>query len=222
VRVHRFAAASDLHYAAAAWLGQAAGAAGRFVALAVGDSTLPVYRHLGPLATGQVVLTLDELAPPPAQEGARFSVRLTAALPPAWRGAVRPFTLAEWGLGDLEALAGAVESAVAAEGLAVALCGVGPDGHVAFNQPPSDGGSRTRVVDLAAANLSRLGEVAPARSAFTLGLGTLRKAARLGVVVAGEGKAASLRRLLDGPAGADCPVTWLRGHPGLEVFVLET
>ncbi|MGH8874924.1 MAG: glucosamine-6-phosphate deaminase, partial [Acidimicrobiia bacterium] len=76
----------------------------------------------------------------------------------------------------------------------------------------------TRLVELAAANLARLGDVHPARAALTLGMATIRAAGCLALVAAGEGKAAALGRLLDGPVGDDCPVTHLRHHPSLTVF----
>lgn len=218
--VHRFRHRHELDDAAGAWLGSAAAGGGRFVALAVGDSTLPVYRRLGALPPGQVVLTLDEFVPAPARAALRFSSRLAAALPPGWAGALRPFTPAAWGVGDLAAMAPAVEAELHAFGLAAALCGLGPDGHVAFNQPPDGGESRCRVVELTPANQARLG-TAPATGAFTLGLGTLREASRVSVVVAGNDKQDALQRLLTGPPTPEWPATWLRDHPALEVFVLE-
>lgn len=219
--VHRFRHRRELDVAAGGWLGAAAAGGGRFVALAVGDSTLPVYRRLGALPPGQVVLTLDELVPAPARAVLRFSFRLAAVLPPTWARALRPFTPAAWGVGDLAEMAPAVEAELRGFGLAAVLCGLGPDGHVAFNQPPDRGESRCRIVELTPANQARLGTVAPATDAFTLGLGTLREASRVGVVVAGGDKQEALRQLLAGPPSPECPATWLRDHPALEVFVLE-
>ena len=204
----------------ATWVADAVAGRGRFVALAVGASTLPAYRRLGPLPAGRSVLSLDELVPPPPA-GRRFSDRLRDALPPDWTGALRAFDPPAWGAGDFDALGAAVEEELARAGLAAAVCGLGPDGHVAFNQPPDPGTSRCRVVDLTPANLARLGDVAPARAAFTLGTGTLREARRLVVVAAGAGTDDALGRLLDGPAGPDCPATWLRDHPALAVFVVR-
>src|ERR1051325_8375251 len=75
------------------FIGEALGShPGRFVALAGGDSTLPLYAHLDELAPGGVswaagaILPVDELVPPPANPDRRFAARLAAALP----GALRP------------------------------------------------------------------------------------------------------------------------------------
>lgn len=209
---HRFDDPATLTAAVTCWLDTAvAEVPGRYVALAVGDSTLPAFGGLGPLPPGKTVICLDELVPPPADPARRFSARLAAALPPTWAGALRPFDTAFGGPAPIEA-------AIAGDGLAVALCGLGPDGHVAFNQPPDDGSSRTRLVTLTGANRARLGDVTPATGALTLGLATIRSASRLAVVVAGPGKATALRRLLDGPTGDDFPVSALRDHPSLSVF----
>lgn len=221
--VRRFSDPPSLDAAVARWLDAAASTAdGRFVALAVGSSTLPAYRRLSPLPEGRTVLCLDELVPSPARPERSFAAQLAAALPPTWVEAFRPFEPSAWRAADHDAMAAAVEGALVAEGLAAAVCGLGPDGHVAFNQPPDDGYSRSRVVELLSANLARLGDVAPATGAFTLGLASLRAARRLAVVVAGKDKSGPLDRLLAGPAGADCPVTWLRDHPAMEVFVLSS
>jgi glucosamine-6-phosphate deaminase len=189
---------------------------GGAVALAVGASTLPAYRLLTvPPRPGTAVLTLDELVPAPARPECAFAEQLRAVLPPAWRGAVRPFDPERWPAGEVGRFL------AEAGGLALAVCGLGPDGHIAFNQPPDDGGSRIRIVALARPNLARLGDVAPAEGAFTLGLGTIREAGRVALVVAGDGKEAAFRRLVDGPAGPDCPASWLAGHPNLDVFSLS-
>lgn len=214
---HRaFGDQASLATAVAGWLHRSvAHQGGRYVALAVGDSTLPGFAALGPLPPGRTVICLDELVPAPANQGATFAARLRKALPRTWAAALVPF---EGEFAD----PGRIEAAVAAGGIVAAVCGVGPDGHVAFNQPPDDGTSRTRVVELTPSNLGRLGDVRPATHAVTLGLATLGAARRIAVVVAGEGKQDALRRLVDGPAGADCPVSMLRAHPALAVFSLVT
>src|SRR5436309_11085516 len=66
---------------------------GRFVALAVGDSTLPLYADLDPADpgwAGRAVIPVDELVPPPADGGLRFSARLAAALPDGLRPRLMP------------------------------------------------------------------------------------------------------------------------------------
>jgi len=191
---------------------------GRFVALAVGDSTLPLYAHLdelGPRWAGRTILPVDELVPPPADPDRRFAARLAVALPEALRPRLVPIEVEE----DPELHAISLDARLRAEGLAAVVLGLGPDGHFAFNQPPTPADARTRVVPLAAANLIRLGDVGPSRAALTLGVATVLAAGSVLVIAAGPGKAEALDHLRDGPEDPAWPVTWLRRHPRLTVAI---
>jgi glucosamine-6-phosphate deaminase len=202
--------------------GALAGHRGRFVALAVGDSTLPLYGGLDaddPGWAGRAVMPVDELVPPPADPARRFSARLAAALPDGLSPRLAPVEVD--GDGGPARRAAELDERLRAEGLCAVVLGLGPDGHFAFNQPPTPVDAPTRVVDLAPDNLARLGGVAPARSALTLGVAPVLAAGAVLVVAAGPGKEEARRRLLTGPEEAAWPVTWLRRHPRLTVAVLE-
>jgi glucosamine-6-phosphate deaminase len=191
---------------------------GRFVALAVGDSTLPLYAHLdelGPSWAGRAILPVDELVPPPADAGSRFSARLAAALPETLRPRLVPIQVDE----DPELAAIALDARLRAEGMAAVVLGLGPDGHFAFNQPPTPPDARTRVVPLAPANLFRLGAVEPSKSALTLGVTTVLAAGSVLVIASGPGKTEALDHLRNGPEDPAWPVTWLRRHPRLSVAI---
>lgn len=191
---------------------------GRFVALAVGDSTLPLYAHLDALGSrwaGRAILPVDELVPPPADTGSRFSARLAAALPETLRPRLVPIEVDE----DPELAAIALDARLRAEGLAAVVLGLGPDGHFAFNQPPTPVDARTRVVPLAPANLFRLGAVEPSKSALTLGVTTVLAAGAVLVIASGPGKTEALDHLRQGPEDPAWPVTWLRRHPRLSVAI---
>ena len=192
---------------------------GRFVALAVGGSTLPLYAGLdaiGPAWVGRSIMPVDELVPPPAEPDRRFSARLAAALPEGLRPRLVPIDVE----GDPGLRAIALDARLRAEGVAAVVLGLGPDGHIAFNQPPTPPDAPVRVVDLAPANLARLGPVEPARSALTLGMATILAAGSVLVVASGPGKAQALDHLLHGPEDPAWPVTWLRRHPRLIVAIV--
>lgn len=192
---------------------------GRFVALAVGASTLPLYARLdelGPSWAGRAVMPVDELAPPPADPDRRFSARLAAALPEELRPRLVPIEIDD----DPDLRAIRIEARLRAEGLAAVVLGLGPDGHFAFNQPPTPPDAQTRVVPLAPANLIRLGDVGPSHSALTLGVTTILAAGSVLVIASGPGKADALQNLLNGPEDPVWPVTWLRRHPRLTVAIL--
>jgi glucosamine-6-phosphate deaminase len=201
------------------FVGDALGAhPGRFVALAVGESTLPLYGELddlGPRWAGRAIMPVDELVPPPADPAGRFSARLAAALPEALRGRLVPIDVDD----DPELEAIRLEARLRAEGVAAVVLGLGPDGHIAFNQPATPADAPARVVRLAAANLERLGDVAPSTSALTLGITTILAAGSILLIVSGPGKAEALDRFLEGPENEAAPATWLRRHSRLTVAV---
>jgi len=104
---------------------------------------------------------------------------------------------------------------VAAGGLDLAVLGLGPNGHIAYNEPGSAADSRTRVVDLTPESIAQAsaywtpGVETPSR-AITVGVGTLLESRRLVLIVSGSAKADMLRRALEAPPDASVPASWLR------------
>lgn len=204
-----FTDTASLDDAVRAWLMDAISAPGAYVLLAVGESTLPLYGDLPADLRAwerKRILPLDELISPPP--GRSFTERLAAALPPELRPRLESF--------DDPA---SVEERLADGGICAGVLGLGPDGHIAFNQPGGEPGSVTRRVELSDENAARLGGIAS--HAVTVGVGTLMRAARLALVVSGEGKVEALRRVMQGPEAADMPASLLRQHRDLTVFVAE-
>jgi glucosamine-6-phosphate deaminase len=100
-------------------------------------------------------------------------------------------------------------------GLDLAVLGLGPNGHVAYNEPGSAADSRTRVLTLTPESLVQAtaywaGEVAIPARALTIGVGTLLEAKRLVLIVSGEAKSEMLGRTLREPMDAAVPASWLR------------
>jgi 6-phosphogluconolactonase/glucosamine-6-phosphate isomerase/deaminase len=188
------------------------------VALAVGDTTLPLYAGLDPEHPGwegRTISPVDELVPPPTDPTRRLADRLVASLPAGLRHRLRPIDVS----GEPERRAAELDARLDEEGLALAVLGLGPDGHVAFNQPPAPADAPTRVVDIHPANLARLPGVEPARAALTMGVATFLAASAVVVVADGAGKETALERLVRGPEDPGWPVTWLRRHPRLTIAV---
>jgi len=117
-----------------------------------------------------------------------------------------------------------IEAAIAAlGGIDLAVVGLGPNGHLGFNEPGSAFDSRARLVALTPAsirsNAAYWGSEADVpREAFTLGLGTLRAARRLAMIASGARKRAILGRTLRGAVGEETPATLLRVHPDATVI----
>lgn len=100
-------------------------------------------------------------------------------------------------------------------GLELAVLGLGPNGHIGFNEPGSPINSRTRVVDLTpesrnqnAAYYDSAEEIPD--QAMTIGIGTLLEARRIVLIVSGADKSSILRASLLGPVTADVPGSFLQ------------
>ncbi len=117
------------------------------------------------------------------------------------------------------------ERIAAAGGLDLALLGVGHDGHIAFNEPTSSLGSRTRVKTLAdetrAANQASFGPDPVPRHALTMGIATILSARRCVLVALGSAKADAVARLVEGPLTAMVPASALQLHPHATVIADE-
>ena len=117
---------------------------------------------------------------------------------------------------DLTTAASAYEAEIAARGgLDLAVLGLGPNGHIGYNEPGSQADSRTRVISLTPESLSQAssywdGAVSIPEKAMTIGVGTLLESRRIVLLVTGVAKADILRRTLEEPMDADVPASWLR------------
>ncbi len=104
-----------------------------------------------------------------------------------------------------------------AGGIDVQLLGVGRTGHIGFNEPGSRRDSRTRPMVLDRVTRSDAAsdffgeEYVPLR-AITMGVGTIMEARRVILLAVGEGKAAVVRRLVEGEPTPAIPATHLQSH----------
>lgn len=109
-------------------------------------------------------------------------------------------------------------------GLDLVVCGIGRNGHVAFNEPFSIRSSRTRLCTLdpvtrQAAASDFFGEENVPLQAVTVGLEAILAADRLAVLALGEHKAKMVREAFEGPANDRVPASFLQEHPRIEVFL---
>ena len=100
-------------------------------------------------------------------------------------------------------------------GLDLAVLGLGPNGHVGYNEPGSSADSRTRIVALTPESRNQAsayweGSLAIPNQAMTMGVGTLLEAKQIVLLVTGQAKADILRRTLQEPMNAEVPASWLR------------
>jgi len=107
----------------------------------------------------------------------------------------------------------------AAGGVGLQLLGLGTNGHVGFNEPPTAVDACCRPVVLSDAtrqqNAAAFGgdpKAVPAW-AISLGLAEILAAERICLLVTGSAKAPILRRLLQESPGPALPASWLHHHP---------
>ena len=113
----------------------------------------------------------------------------------------------------------------AAGGIELFVGGIGPDGHIAFNEPGSEVKGRTSVVDLTentiAANARFFDTIDHVpRKAITMGIGTILEASKIVLMATGRNKATAVARALSGGPGADSPASYLQSGEDV-TFVLD-
>jgi glucosamine-6-phosphate deaminase len=124
---------------------------------------------------------------------------------------------------DPEAGCRAYDAAVAAVGgIDLAVLGLGPNGHLGFNEPPTDADAPTRAVDLSVAsresNRRYWWPLPVPERAVTAGMATILGARRVIVLVAGAHKGAILQAVLDAAPDPALPASWLHRHPDAAVL----
>lgn len=104
-------------------------------------------------------------------------------------------------------------------GVDLFLGGIGPDGHIAFNEPASSLASRTRVKTLTTDTIianSRFFDndvnKVP-KTALTVGVGTVLDSDEVLIIVNGHGKARALAQAVEGGVSHLCTVSALQMHP---------
>ena len=112
----------------------------------------------------------------------------------------------------------AFDAAVAAwGGIDLAVLGLGPNGHLGFNEPPSPADAPTRVVELTPASLESnagyWGGLPVPRRAVTAGMDVILASKRVLLLVSGARKHQILRRTLEALVTPDLPASLLRGAP---------
>jgi glucosamine-6-phosphate deaminase len=114
-------------------------------------------------------------------------------------------------------------SVIAAGGFDLAILGLGPNGHLGFNEPPSGPAAPTRTVTLTAESLSSNArywgsDATIPRRAVTAGMDLLLAARQVVLIVTGVHKRHILRETLHGPIDDTVPASHLRSRPN--VFVI--
>ena len=117
------------------------------------------------------------------------------------------------------------QAIAAAGGIDLLVCGLGTNGHIAFNEPGPLLWGPTHVAALlpeTRASSAALfgGELARVPThALTMGMRTILRARRVLVLATGTAKAAAVAAMHHGPLTTMLPASWLQVHPAVDVLL---
>lgn len=128
---------------------------------------------------------------------------------------------------DLALECASYEAAInAAGGIDMQLLGVGPNGHIAFNEPSDVFENDTNVVSLTQSTIEankRFFSNADAnlvpRQALTMGIGTIMRAKKLVMVITGENKREVTKAFLESAITPQLPISVLKLHQNVTVVL---
>ena len=128
---------------------------------------------------------------------------------------------------DFESYCQQYEKMIADEGgIDLQILGIGTDGHIAFNEPGSSLGSRTRLKTLTAEtvrdNARFFGsEQEVPRLAITMGVGTILESRQCLLLATGDHKARAIRGTVEGPVTAQVTASALQLHRDVVAIIDE-
>lgn len=109
----------------------------------------------------------------------------------------------------------------------VQILGIGENGHIAFNEPAPELNGKTGIVKLTQSTIhanSRFfnNEDEVPKYAISMGMGTILQAEEIILLASGKKKADAIKKLLnDDKITTDCPVTFLKLHKNVTVYIDE-
>lgn len=111
-------------------------------------------------------------------------------------------------------------------GIDLQLLGIGPDGHIGFNEPDDHFTAETHVVDLLPSTIeansrffSSIDEVP--KQAVSMGMGSIMKAKKILLIANGKAKKDVLMEALNGKITPDLPASLLQLHRDVTVIFSE-
>ncbi|MBI3586060.1 MAG: glucosamine-6-phosphate deaminase [Ignavibacteriales bacterium] len=110
------------------------------------------------------------------------------------------------------------------DGIDVQVLGIGANGHIAFNEPGSSLGSRTRIKTLTEqtvkdnARFFKSTEEVP-KTAITMGIGTIMEAKEIILLANSTSKARAIKEAVEGPIMAMVPASIIQMHRKAYVIV---
>ncbi|NKE08391.1 MULTISPECIES: glucosamine-6-phosphate deaminase [Kocuria] len=204
--------------------------------VATGSSPGAVYRELGRrVAQGRLSLKdtqafmLDEYVGLPADHPQRYRTVID-------REFVQPTDIDPANVHGPDGSAQEIEQACAdyeraitnAGGIDLQILGIGTDGHIAFNEPGSSLGSRTRLKTLTRqtrednARFFDDDVASVPKHCLTQGVATIMEARHVVLLAFGQSKVEAIHHMVEGSVSAMWPATALQFHPHVTVVLDES
>ena len=106
----------------------------------------------------------------------------------------------------------------AAGGIDLQVLGLGPNGHIAFNEPEEELYVGTHLTGLTDSTIEANSRFFASKAdvptqAVTMGIGTIMKAKKIVVLASGKAKHAVIEKMMDGRITTQVPGTILKCHP---------
>ncbi len=201
----------------------------RNVMVAAGNTPLELYRRIaerGLNLSHLNVFALDEYVGVPFDEPRNCANLLRQRVAEAWN--IPPaqfFTISSLEAQALTSVQMHERRVAQAGGLDLIVLGLGPNGHLGFNEPGSAEDSVARVLNLESISVEANrkwfgGDYAPSKG-VSVGLRTILAARHVLVMAYGPHKTAAVKAMVEGPRCERCPASFLQGHPDAQVFLDE-
>lgn len=106
------------------------------------------------------------------------------------------------------------------------ILGMGPNGHIGFNEPGTSFDSVTHVAQLTPSTREAnkrffdKEEEVPTK-AITMGISSIMSAKEIMMLAFGEGKAEAVRNMIEAPVTVDCPASVLQNHSNAIIILDE-
>lgn len=109
-------------------------------------------------------------------------------------------------------------------GVDLQLLGLGPNGHIGFNEPCDEFVKKTHCVDLTESTISAnarfftsMDEVP--KQAYTMGIETIMRAKKIVLIATGANKAETVKKSFFGPVTPEVPASILQLHPDCTIVL---
>ncbi|MGX7106895.1 glucosamine-6-phosphate deaminase [Hutsoniella sourekii] len=125
---------------------------------------------------------------------------------------------------DAEAETKRFDEIIANHPIDLQLLGVGPNGHIGFNEPGTDFSIKTHLADLTVDTIKANSrffdsiDQVPTK-AYSMGIGSIMDSKEILFIAFGENKAAAVKGMLEGPVTEELPASVLQKHPNVTLII---